>query len=87
MGRSRDVLAVAISCSLYLRPSRMLVSTTHANQESSRKSQLKCPLIMNVSFKGHNEEALWRPVDKKKLVDMLENNSKTRQKQGSKLVP
>jgi hypothetical protein len=34
---------------------------------------------MAVSSKGHNEEALGRPVDKINLVDMLENHSKTRQ--------
>jgi hypothetical protein len=31
---------------------------------------------MAVSINGHNEEAVWRPVDKIKLVDMLENHSK-----------
>jgi hypothetical protein len=32
---------------------------------------------MAVSINGHNEEAVWRPVDKIKLVDMPENYSKT----------
>jgi hypothetical protein len=35
---------------------------------------------MEVSIKRHNEEAVGRPVDKINLVDMLENNSKIRQK-------
>jgi hypothetical protein len=32
---------------------------------------------MAVSIKRHNEEAAGRPVDKKKVVDMPENHSKT----------
>jgi hypothetical protein len=35
---------------------------------------------MAVSFKGHNEEAAGRPVDKNNLVDMVENHSKTGKK-------
>src|SRR5579872_4807290 len=35
---------------------------------------------MAVSINGHNEEAAWRPVDKIKLVDMLENHSKSGEK-------
>ncbi len=42
---------------------------------------------MDVSIKGHNEEALTRPVDKKKLVDMLENTSKIRQKLDNEQLP
>jgi hypothetical protein len=33
---------------------------------------------MGVSGEGHNEEASRSPVDKKNLVDMLENDSKIR---------
>jgi len=35
-------------------------------------------LIIAVFINGHNEEAGARPVDKNKLVDMLENSSKIR---------
>jgi hypothetical protein len=39
---------------------------------------------MAVSINGHNEEAVWRPVDKIKLVDMPEKYSKTGEKVDNK---
>jgi hypothetical protein len=44
-------------------------------------------LIIAVSINGHNEEAGARPVDKNKLVDMLENYSKIERKSDNKQLP
>jgi hypothetical protein len=54
------------------------MSTTRAKYKSLRNFDWKYPSIMAVSIRGHNDEGARRAVDKKKLVDMQENNSKTR---------
>jgi len=44
-------------------------------------------LIIAVFINGHNEEAGARPVDKNKLVDMLEKSSKIRRTLDNEQLP
>ena len=63
------------------------MSTIRAKNEFWRESFLRCAWIMAVFSEGHNEEAFGKLVDKKYLVDMLENNSKIKRIWTDKQLP